>query len=479
MATTIITKHGEDAPLDTDLVQGELALDLKNKRIYSKDPDGNIIQLGSDIDIPDGVNEDDLLLWSDDDDKWTISEYVPSTKFDTSPPANPKRGMLWQDTTNDEQALYCFDGTVWFEISGANGADGSDGNIQDGASDGSQDGIVATWDSTYDQWRANDAVVVDASGNATFSDEVNATRIRASNDLVLNKASDNRIFYTDDFKLYRNGVGATLTIDTTGNATFTGSVTSNGATGAALGPFGVYRQGSSGFTFTADSVRPAQGDGTGAVSGTMDIGASGNRFKDAYFGGTVNSGGLASWRWTQSDTSDIGLQLNADAKEVKPYGVTGELNLGASGAKFKNGYFSGTVNADKHISKSEFLATDGGSGYATITASYGGVQNSAGIALIRPAQSSPVFMACKNGNTTVFSISATGATRAGGQPLMGAKDLIKTLSTLRNATKDETTLEGMRDALADAIGGLIENLEHEISTMPAPEPEVSTMEEAE
>jgi hypothetical protein len=66
-----------------------------------------------------------------------------------------------------------------------------------------------------------------------------------------------------------------------------------------------------------------------------------------------------------------------------------------------------------------------------------------------------------------------------GSPVIDAKGLINTLSTLRNATKDETTLEGMRDALSDAIGGLIENLEHEISTMPSPEPEVSTMEEAE
>jgi hypothetical protein len=54
-----------------------------------------------------------------------------------------------------------------------------------------------------------------------------------------------------------------------------------------------------------------------------------------------------------------------------------------------------------------------------------------------------------------------------GAPVIDAKGLINTLSTLRNATKDETTLEGMRDALADAIGGLIENFEHEIATMPA------------
>jgi hypothetical protein len=69
--------------------------------------------------------------------------------------------------------------------------------------------------------------------------------------------------------------------------------------------------------------------------------------------------------------------------------------------------------------------------------------------------------------------------RQNGAPVIDAKGLIKTLSTLRNATKDETTLEGMRDALADAIGGLIENLEHEIATMPVPEPEASTQEIAE
>jgi hypothetical protein len=60
-----------------------------------------------------------------------------------------------------------------------------------------------------------------------------------------------------------------------------------------------------------------------------------------------------------------------------------------------------------------------------------------------------------------------------GDPIVGTRGLISTLSTLRNATKDETTLEGMRDALSDAIGGLIEKFEHEIATMPAPE--VSTM----
>jgi len=74
------------------------------------------------------------------------------------------------------------------------------------------------------------------------------------------------------------------------------------------------------------------------------------------------------------------------------------------------------------------------------------------------------------GNVTGGGLSFNSIVQDG-SPVIDARGLITTLSTLRNATKDETTLEGMRDALADAIGGLIENLEHEIATMPAEDSE--------
>lgn len=47
MATTIITKNGSGAPLAGDLTAGELAVDLTNKRLYSKDSGGNVIELGT------------------------------------------------------------------------------------------------------------------------------------------------------------------------------------------------------------------------------------------------------------------------------------------------------------------------------------------------------------------------------------------------------------------------------------------------
>ena len=58
----------------------------------------------------------------------------------------------------------------------------------------------------------------------------------------------------------------------------------------------------------------------------------------------------------------------------------------------------------------------------------------------------------------------SGTVYANGSPLTRATDLIETLSTLREATRDETTLEGLRDALSDAIGGLIQKFEAQIST---------------
>jgi hypothetical protein len=46
MATTIITKNGSGAPAAGDLVQGELAVDLTNKTLYSKDSSGTVIKVG-------------------------------------------------------------------------------------------------------------------------------------------------------------------------------------------------------------------------------------------------------------------------------------------------------------------------------------------------------------------------------------------------------------------------------------------------
>jgi hypothetical protein len=81
----------------------------------------------------------------------------------------------------------------------------------------------------------------------------------------------------------------------------------------------------------------------------------------------------------------------------------------------------------------------------------------------------------KSYDEKIRDIYLTGSVYVNNTPLTRTVDLIETLSTLRNATKDETTLEGLRDAIGNAVGGLIEKFEAEIAAMPAPE--VGTMEE--
>jgi len=47
MATTIITKFGSGAPTASDVVRGELAVDTENKRLYTEDSGGSVVELGT------------------------------------------------------------------------------------------------------------------------------------------------------------------------------------------------------------------------------------------------------------------------------------------------------------------------------------------------------------------------------------------------------------------------------------------------
>ena len=47
MATTIKLKNGSGAPAASDLVQGEPAFDLTNKRLYTEDSGGTVIEVGT------------------------------------------------------------------------------------------------------------------------------------------------------------------------------------------------------------------------------------------------------------------------------------------------------------------------------------------------------------------------------------------------------------------------------------------------
>ena len=64
MATTIVTKNGSGAPTDSDLVAGELAVDLTNGRLYTDDG-SSVIEIGlnpsGNVDVTGTVTLDDTL----------------------------------------------------------------------------------------------------------------------------------------------------------------------------------------------------------------------------------------------------------------------------------------------------------------------------------------------------------------------------------------------------------------------------------
>jgi len=71
MATTIVTKNGSGAPTDSDLVAGELAVDLTNGRLYTTDLDsgGTVIEIGlnpsGNVDVTGTVTADGLTVDAD------------------------------------------------------------------------------------------------------------------------------------------------------------------------------------------------------------------------------------------------------------------------------------------------------------------------------------------------------------------------------------------------------------------------------
>ena len=60
----------------------------------------------------------------------------------------------------------------------------------------------------------------------------------------------------------------------------------------------------------------------------------------------------------------------------------------------------------------------------------------------------------------VEGVGATGRhTQNDGEAVLSVKDLIDVFESLREATKEEKTMEGLRDSIGNCVGGIVERLE--------------------
>jgi len=240
------------------------------------------------------------------------------------------------------------------------------------------------------------------------------------------------------FKITARKSGDTISLldfaKSTGNATFFGNVTVGNnlviKTGGTTGD--IYKDGAAGVRYDVNSWVPIKSDGT---LGGVKLGVQSQKFTDGWFSGNVTADSFSASTSTYFKSSNLAysdttinsaLQAEATTKENyknilrhEDTGLTFYTNSAVTGWQFEN------INGVK----------------ATIN---------------------------KNGNAA-FS----GSVSDNQGPLMSKRGLISTLSTLRNATMDET--QDIRESLRSAIDELVEGFEQEIAAMPAPEPEVSTM----
>jgi hypothetical protein len=135
-----------------------------------------------------------------------------------------------------------------------------------------------------------------------------------------------------------------------------------------------------------------------------------------------------------------------------------------------------TIDADGTVKVGELVASDSGhtAGIrfqaASGSAYFGCWGNYPSVMYSKNNQLTPSFY--DDVNNSIFNVTSS-TLKVDGRTVTRNVDLIKTLSTLRKATMDET--QDIRESLRDAIDELVEGFEQEIAAMPAPEPTADTM----
>ena len=442
------------------------------------------------------VDDPSLHGWVDDNGKWVwgnsggsgisgdstgagmiISETEPTDKVE---------GMQWLNPTTG--LVLFWDDEKWLQMpGGVNGADGS-GNIADGIADG----IVATWDSTANsgagQWTPDPTVVVSGGkvgiGDSTpthlltlnnNTDSIIGLRLNRDPAQALPDASRNEVWiYPEDgagrLRFSADNAGETNEIQSINELVIQSQAASGGASGIK-------------FNTNGDNTRltiDAAGDAT--FSGIVKVESSSSAAQMMVLNATTQD--PTSYRQALSIQSSGTEMLSMVTGPNSSFNSSTALTLTTptTSVTFDNvtdkATFTGTVNAEAAtfsgvVNTKRFIASDGGTTRLDLIDTSNALgkkflrSNTGRFDIVCHDYSRAILVLEDNGNGYVTGTWGSTRLIQDGSPVIDAKGLIKTLSTLRNATKDETTLEGLRDSIGNAIGGLIEEFENQIATMPA------------
>jgi hypothetical protein len=313
---------------------------------------------------------------------------------------------------------------------------GGGGSIQDGDTEGQ----ITTWDG--DEWTPEGAVVVDASGKVLIG---GAASYNGTGQLQISDG----VNYT--FEIKDGGSGGVTLGGTSGtgnmlfqtNGTEAMLIDADGKVGIGAEPLPQHT-----LYVSGDDATVAAFDHTGAGSYIKMSGSEGSVFVGQEAGGMVLQTNGAT-------------RLNIDADgDVSIGGINPTAKLHVSVPSNEDlGPVTIKLGGPTSNSRTASITKDTTTREFEIHAATGS------------SKSEMVFYSNNSEETMRISkdgrVDITGSLYVNGTPKVGTVDLINAFSKLRDAVKDEDTVEALKESITNCIGGLIEEWESMQATLPA------------
>ena len=320
MATTIKLKNGSGAPLAGDLVQGEPALDLTNKRLYTEDSGGTVIEVGTN---PTSLTTGTFTSTGIDDNATSTAITIDSSEnvgIGTASPVSLGAGYKNIDVRHTTGG-----GLTLGDTSNIHAYLFSDNNGVTLQSPGSRS-IKFTTGST-------ERMRIDANGKIFMNEGVPFSWADGSQNVaaeIYGDSSDNLVFRNTSAKTER------MRIDSSGNLLFN---TTNTLTSAELtaGETGIALR-------SGDLIIVSRDGGSGLLVNRKT--SDGDLIDFRKNGTTVGSIGTEGGDLTIG-TGDTGVQFGDSGDYIRPWNTSTNANrdaaidLGVSTSRFKDLYLSG------------------------------------------------------------------------------------------------------------------------------------------
>jgi len=320
MATTIVTKSGSGAPTASDLVAGELAVDLTNGRLYTEDSGGTVLELGlnpnGNVNVTGSVTMDALTVSSD-----TNGDPVLAHFYNVSTGAAAEATAYITNSATSSDGLFLQAVGSSFTTTGGFVQDAAVLGSGTGASGGLSLMTRANADMRfYTNGHTNERMRIDYSGNLLVGKT--ATNYAAegveirSNEVLITKAGLNPL------SVRNNGNGGIISLNSGG--TTVGTI---GTEGNDLN----IGNGDAGLQFIdgTQSVRPFNMTTNARIDAQVDLGMSSTRFKDLYLSDgvqNITASGVATGTLISAITGVTnGFQISANTSNEMTY----DFNTGA------------------------------------------------------------------------------------------------------------------------------------------------------